>query len=582
MTLFVRIPPRILAMIGLVLAVLLLTPAARAEQGWTGDWHGTLAIPGGELRLLLTISQSDDGALAAELESLDQAPGQKIPVSPIAIADGRLTFSIPAIGARYEGHWQPDRQIFSGTFSQGGGLPLDFARGAGESRPVIEGLDGAWRGVVNRNGVDLRLIVRIATGPGGTIAAFDAPDMMAMGLPVTGLTREGRDVAFTVPASGASFQGILSGDGARIAGTWRLPGYPDTALAFARDAAPTGPRARPQLPQPPFPYRTEEARFDNPRAPGVTLAGTLTVPEGEGPFPAAILISGSGPQDRDETVFGHKPFAVLADHLTRAGIAVLRYDDRGAGQSTGSHAGATSADFATDADAAFSWLADRPEIDARGVGFVGHSEGGLIGPLAALDNDRVAFLVLMAGPGTDTATLMESQRRAIGVSVGMSAADLDRSEPIQRRYFAIAAGDLDETAAVAALEAALTGDALAGAGIPAAQRDGMVQRMRDPWFRFFARHDPASVLARMRMPVLAINGALDRQVPAAENLAGIRAATTGNPDVTIVELPGLNHMFQTARTGGIGEYADIEETMAPGAMETITDWINARFPAGGH
>lgn len=567
---------RLVSILAFVLAAL-LAPAAQAQapDNWAGDWHGTLATPTGGLRLILTIRAGADGALTGELESLDQAPGQKIPVAPIAIANGRLTFAIPPIGASYEGVWDAATDLFSGTFIQGARLPLDFARGAGAAQPVVAGLDGVWGGSVTRNGVDLRLILRINTGPLGTIALLDSPDMMAMGLAVSGLSRDGQNVRFSIPAGDSAFQGMLDGD--RMSGTWTRTGAPDARVMFTRrqGAAAPGPRARPQMPRPPFPYRAEQVAFANPRAPGVTLAGTLTLPQGRGPFPAAILISGSGPQDRDESVWSHKPFAVLADFLTRRGIAVLRYDDRGVGASTGTYSGATSADFATDANAAFAFLRARPEIDRRAIGLIGHSEGGMIGPLAAVDNRQVAFLVLMAGPGTATSGLMEAQRRAIAQSQGASAADLDQSEPIQRAVFAISAGDLNDADARAALRARLD-----AAGLPPAQRDAMIERVLDPWFRWFARYDPAPVLARIRVPVLALNGSLDRQVIAGPNLAGIRAALAGNRDVTVAELPGLNHLFQTARTGGVGEYADIEETMAPGAMATIADWIGARFPAG--
>jgi pimeloyl-ACP methyl ester carboxylesterase len=372
----------------------------------------------------------------------------------------------------------------------------------------------------------------------------------------------------------------LSDDGGRIDGIWTRAGYPDAPVNFVRaqPSAATQPRLRPQTPHPPFPYRSEEVHFANPRADAVTLAGTLTLPDGHGPFAAAILITGSGPQDRDETLLGHKPFAVLADYLTRHGVAVLRYDDRGVGGSTGPYAGATSAEFATDANAAFAYLRTRREIAPDAIGFVGHSEGGMIGPLAAMDNSQVVFLVLMAGPGTDIRSLMETQRRAIGQSMGVSNADLDRSAPIEAQLFAISASGLGEAEARAAAHAALTDAALTAAGIPVAQRDAMIDRVMDPWFRFFARYDPAPALRRIRVPVLAINGSLDRQVVPAANLAAIRAALAQDSDVTITELPGLNHLFQTAHSGGVGEYADIEETMAPAALATIADWINHRFP----
>lgn len=568
---------RLLALAALLLAVLVAAPAA-AQENWTGDWSGTLATPAGSLRLVVTINRGADGALAGELESPDQAPGRKIPIAELSIADGRMRFAVPMIAGTYDGTWQAEERRFSGIFSQGGArLPLDLAHGGAAARAAVDGLDGIWRGSVTRNGVALRLVLRVRTGPLGTAALLDSPDMMAYGIPVQELTREGSSIGFAVPASGARYRGTLAGDGGRIGGIWSLPGQPDAEVVFVRGEEGSARRARPQTPRPPFSYRSEEVRFENPAAPGVTLAGTLTFPAGAGPFPAAILISGSGPQDRDETLLGHKPFAVLADHLSRNGIAVLRYDDRGFAESTGTWSGATSADFATDANAAFAFLSGRPEIDRGAIGFVGHSEGGLIGPLAAADNAGVAYVVLLAGPGTTTAALIESQRRALGQSVGMTEADLDRTAPMQQRLFEIAASDRDRAAAEAAMRAALADTAPSGAGMPASARDTMIQRALDPWYRWFARYDPAPVLRRLRVPILALNGSLDRQVLAAENLAGIRAALAGNPDATVTELPGLNHLFQHGRTGGLGEYADIEETFAPTALETISAWISARF-----
>jgi pimeloyl-ACP methyl ester carboxylesterase len=568
---------RLLAIAALLVAALFAGPA-RAQENWAGDWNGTLVTPNGPLRLLLTIRQGAEGALTAELESLDQAPGRKIPVAAVAVANGRLTFAIPMIRATYEGVWQAGAGRFEGQFSQGAPLALAFERGAGAARPTIAGLDGVWQGSINRNGVDLRLILTVATNANGTTASLDSPDLLANGLPVMGLARDGGTVTFSVPASGVSYRATLAEDGARMNGIWSRPGSPDATVAFARRvAAAAAPRPRPQTPRPPFPYRAEEVAFDNPRAPGVRLAGTLTLPPGAGPFPAAILISGSGAQDRDETIWGHKPFAVLADHLTRQGIAVLRYDDRGVAASTGAQEGATSADFATDARAALAYLRTRREIDARAIGLVGHSEGGLIGPLAAVEDEGVAYLVLLAGPGTSTRTLMEAQRRAIGAAQGQTGAELDRSAALYDLLSAVSGSARSAAEAEAAMRAALTDEAMTAAALPLAQRDAVIRRYLSPWFRYFAAYDPAPVLARVRVPVLALNGSLDRQVIAAENLAGIRAATARNREVTVTELPGLNHLFQTAQTGALGEYADIEETMAPAALDAVSGWIRARF-----
>ena len=268
---------------------------------------------------------------------------------------------------------------------------------------------------------------------------------------------------------------------------------------------------------------------------------------------------------------------MLADHLTRQGIAVLRYDDRGFGESTGSHGTATSADFATDANAAVRYLATRPEIDRNAIGLIGHSEGGVIAPIAAVGNEDIDFVVLLAGPGTSTLQLIRSQRHLMGLSQGMSEEDLARTDQvIDRIATAVAASSGKEDAEDRVL-ALLTAEALETLGVPETRRDMVVQQFTSPWYRYFVQYEPAAFLSRIRVPVLALNGSLDVQVPAEENLAGITAALANNPDVTIRELEGLNHLFQTAQTGALGEYADIEETFSPVALETVARWIRARF-----
>ncbi len=553
-----------------------------AQEELVGPWHGVLDHPMGPLTLIVTIMEGEDGALRAELESPDQAPGRTVPVTTITAADHRLTFTVGRIGARFEGEWDESAQRWSGVFTQGAPFQLILERGLPAPRPVVEGLDGVWEGAVTRNGVDLRLVLRVSTSEYGTIVTFDSPDMNAVGLPVRGFTREAEAVELFVPASGAAYEGTLSDGDTRLVGTWKLPGRPDATVTFVRtrETSEREARERPQTPAEPFGYRSEEVTFDNPEFSDVRLAGTLTLPEGNGPFPGAILISGSGPQDRDETVWGHKPFAVLADHLTRQGIAVLRYDDRGFGASTGSHASATSADFATDANAAAAYLVSRPEIDRDAIGFVGHSEGGVIGPIAAVENDEIDFLVMLAGPGTNTLRLIRSQRHLMGLSQGMTDEELVRTDEVVDRIARAVAAASDGADAAARVRELLTAHALETLGVPESRRELVVQQYTTDWFRYFVRYDPAAFLSRVDVPVLALNGSLDVQVPADENLAGIRRALAHNRDVTVRELEGLNHLFQTAETGKLGEYADIPETFAPVALEIVADWINARFGSG--
>jgi pimeloyl-ACP methyl ester carboxylesterase len=569
----------------LVLAVLLgVFAAGRATaQGApdiAGAWSGAVALPTGDLTLVLYVQRGDDGALSAQIENFDQNPGNKAEITEITASGGTLDFKVAPISAHYQGTWDAAAQQWKGTLNQGQAMPLNFARGAPPPHPVVAGLDGVWEGSIERNGVKLRQVIRVRTIKQGTFALYDSPDQLAMGIPIPDLARDGQAVTLSVFRGLAKFAGTLSDDGKQLTGTWTAPNQPDVTMTFAhREFLASAPVLnRPQTPREPFPYRAEDVAFDNPAFADVHLAGTLTLPEGEGPFPAAIMITGSGGQDRDEAMLDHKPFAVIADHLTRHGIAVLRFDDRGVGQSKGNYAAATSADLATDANAAFAYLATRPEIRHDAIGMIGHSEGGMIGPIAMAANDKVAFFVSLAGPGTNLDQLMLSQRRLLTTQMGLSEEEIDRQEPIMAALFkAIRDAETPEAGFDAAM-AVMTPEAKTALGMPP-EMDGalVVRQVSGPWFQYFLRYDPVPNWSRINVPLLALNGSLDLQVPAEANLAAIRAATGGNPDVTIVELPGLNHLFQHAKTGSVGEYRDIQETFAPEALDLIGDWISQRF-----
>lgn len=569
---------RWVAVLAAFASMALAAPAvAGATPDPVGDWNGALATPAGSLTLIIHIAKDAKGALSATLESPDQGPGS-MPASEIALNGVHLTWKIAQIGASYSGDWDAAKNLWAGTFSQGSDMPLTLSRGLPPAKAVVQGLDGRWEGSIPLNGVNLRLVTRIVTGERGTAANLDSPDQLAYGIPISNLVRDGQSVSYDVAAVKGHFAGTLSSDGAKIEGTWTQPGI-SAPLTFTlnKDTARNGRPGRPQTPQPPFPYKAEEVAFDNPVQKGIHLGGTLTLPKGKGPFPAAVLITGSGAQDRDETMLGHKPFAVIADYLTRRGIAVLRFDDRGVGESTGKYADATSADLATDANAAADYLMARREIRHDAVGFIGHSEGGMIGPIAMASNPKIAFMIMMAGPGTALDKLMLSQRRLVGSQMGMSEAALNSAEPVMAAVFHAVAGGATPEAGREAARAVLTPAAMISLGAPGANPDVLLNQVTGPWYSYFLKYDPAPNLGRIKVPLLAMNGSLDRQVPPEANLAAIRAATAGNRDVTIVELPGLNHLFQTAKTGAVGEYADIQETVAPIALETMSDWLTKRF-----
>lgn len=449
------------------------------------------------------------------------------------------------------------------------------------AEPLVE----AWIGKLEMGGVEPVMQFRIVETPTGEpLVYFDSITEGRTGFRGT-WRREHQTLIFEIPAIKLSFTGTLNEGGTTARGTWRQAGreFPLTlekhALAYENRKVWEN---RPQRPRPPFPYDTEEVRFRN-AADDVTLAGTLTMPSGAGPHPAVVLISGSGPQDRDEFGWEHRPFLVLADHLTRHGIAVLRYDDRGTAQSTGKYAGATVEVFARDASAAVTFLRAHARIDARRVGLIGHSEGGLVAPIVANQRGDIASLVLMGATGVDGKVVLLSQAEAITRASNADESEVRLAMAINRAVTENAAQaapgeDLYDTVMRAVDQVIAT--------IPASQREavgqatrimikGEIGRLQDAWMRHFLNYDPAPALRRLDVPVLAIWGTRDLQVLPALNRPALERALAGNPRAAFVELEGLNHMFQAAATGSLAEYAEIDETINPAALSTITEWLTS-------
>jgi pimeloyl-ACP methyl ester carboxylesterase len=390
-------------------------------------------------------------------------------------------------------------------------------------------------------------------------------------LPISGVS-EGDAVTIQIPAVEAMFEGEV--DGTTMAGTWYQSGAEVPAVFELRDAPLI--LARPQEPTPPFPYEATNVRFDNG---DVSLAGTLVVPEGEGPFPAVVLTTGSGSQDRDETIVGHKPFLVLSDAFALAGIASLRFDDRGIGGSTGDPTGATTADLATDTAAAVGFLAADSRFDS--IGIVGHSEGGIIGPMVANDSELVDFVVLLAGPGLPGLDVLLRQTEDLMRVEGAPEADIAWQISWRREIMEVSASSAIDDEAAAAIRSIVT-DALENPpdgvteALDPSMTDQFVTAFTDPWMRFFLAYDPAPALEDLEIPVLALIGSLDVQVSAEENIPALNAALETNADATVFDLEGLNHLFQNAETGAVSEYARIEETFSPEAIDLITAWILER------
>ncbi|HWP68202.1 MAG TPA: alpha/beta fold hydrolase, partial [Rectinemataceae bacterium] len=331
----------------------------------------------------------------------------------------------------------------------------------------------------------------------------------------------------------------------------------------------------------PYPYKAIEVSFTNPAA-GIDLSGTLTLPEGRGPFPAVVLVTGSGAQNRDEEILGHKPFLVIADYLARRGIAALRYDDRGVGASKGVFATATTLDFAGDAEAAAACLVARPEIDAKRIGIAGHSEGAIVAAIAASRDPVVSFIVMLAGPGVRGDRLLLLQNAALARAAGADESFIEQANKINASLYAIAMRPGDSATLreeiISALMTLRGADAASSEAKKAGQeaQSGLVaDQLLSPWFRAFLSLDPAAYLAKVSIPVLAMNGSKDLQVPADDNLPAIGRAleSAGNRRYTLLKLDGLNHLFQHAGTGRPEEYGTITETFAPEALAAMGDWI---------
>lgn len=429
---------------------------------------------------------------------------------------------------------------------------------------------GDWYGTLDLGMTQLRMVLHIANDGDGYSSTFDSPDQNAHGIPMTSTEVDGNTVRVAADMLGMTFEGHLAGDSLR--GIFRQgPLRQDLSFTRRTTAAPE----RPQTPQPPFPYRSEEVSFGNPEA-GITLAGTLFVPDGDGPFPAAILISGSGAQNRDEELFGHKPFLVLADRLARAGIAVLRYDDRGTGASGGDYATAALSDFASDARSALTWLAGRPETDAARTGAIGHSEGGaIVYMLAGGGEPRPAFIVSMAGPGVRGDILLKEQRRLIAEAMGIDSAAVAENESLVAALTERIKTLTPEYVATHAAEIAgeLAPEPIRGDEAAMQAFTAQVAAAASPELLSLQAYDPAADLGSITCPVMVLSGSRDLQVPSRMALDPVREHAVRAADVTLRLYDGLNHLFQHCTTGLPTEYGAIEETMSEEVAADIADWI---------
>ena len=406
---------------------------------------------------------------------------------------------------------------------------------------------------------------------GQLVGALDSLDQQVSGLPATGMELKEAAFHFEIPSVAGTFDGTLNPAKNKLIGNWSQTGA-DSKIEFVRSDQPFELR-RPQTPSKPYPYREEEISFSNAAA-GVTLAGTLTLPKGAGPFPAALLIAGSGPNDRDEALANHRPFLVLADHLTRKGIAVLRYDKRGIGKSTGSADQATTVDLAADAQAALTYMKSRKEINPAKIALIGHSEGAMIAPLVAAQSKDAAWVVLLAAPATVGEATFLNQSELIGKAADLTDEQLEASLNFDQVAYDLVRTEKDSATLREKLKGLVKETGL-DAAMPPVLLETQLRMMESPWFRFFLDYDPLPNLKSLQVPVLALYGQKDLQVPAKANLPLLKQALqdAGNKDADVRELPDLNHLFQHAYSGTPTEYAAIEETFSPDALQIISGWL---------
>jgi pimeloyl-ACP methyl ester carboxylesterase len=552
------------------------TPAPAVE----GTYTGTLQAGEAQLHLVLHISRNSRGALHASLDSLDQAVFA-IEATSVSLNSGTLKLDVASVSAHYEGKVSLDRKTINGNWSQGdASLPLVFHREPPSHKPgdAHFPVEGLWQSALETHGMRLRFQLHVShDSKGELIAALDSLDQLVSGLPANHVTLTESAFHLEIPALASAYDGTLNETKNAIAGVWSQPELKEK-LDFKRSDQPLE-LLRPQNPSKPYPYREEDVTFQNPAA-NVTLAGTLTLPKGPGPFPAALLIAGSGPHDRDESLANHKPFLVLSDFLTRKGIAVLRYDKRGIGQSTGFADKATTMDLTSDAESALAYLKSRKDIDQGRIGLIGHSEGAMIAPSIAARAQDIPWVILLAAPATNGEDTLLNQSELIARTGGLSDTEVATSLNFDKEAYSLVRKEKDPEVLIGKLQALVKQSGL-DTQLPAAALEPQLRMMTSPWFHYFLDYDPLPNLRNLKCPVLALYGEKDLQVPPKINLPLLQKALAGagNTQADTRQLPELNHLFQHAFSGSPAEYPAIEETFSPEALQIIADWLLPRTKA---
>ncbi len=431
-----------------------------------------------------------------------------------------------------------------------------------------QNIEGPWNSTLEYSGTTLEFQIDISKVDTGYLVSMSVPKQSPQAFDASTVIYEDSSLFFEIAVMGVKYDGKVINE-KLIEGTYYQSGR-EIEMNLTPGAVTLN---RPQDPKKPYPYREEEIAFKNAKA-EITLRGTMTLPKDDSNrYPAVILISGSGPEDRNEQIFGHKPFLVIADHLTRNGIAVLRYDERGVGESEGVYDGSTTYDLKEDVMAGIEYLRSRDDIDLDAIGIIGHSEGGVIGPMIAAEDPTIQFVVMLAGPAMKMNELMLLQKELIERKMGIDEPMIATGQKtMSEAYDIIIATEPGDTTLDSKLRAHF--DQAYNGAVKEEQIDQIVQQIGNPWMATFLRIDPMDYLPNVKCPVLALNGDKDLQVPA-ENLAYLKdiLRQNGNKKVKIITMNDVNHLFQTCETGLPGEYAQIDETFSPLALNIMSEWI---------
>jgi pimeloyl-ACP methyl ester carboxylesterase len=573
---------RIILQLAVLVVVPLTTVTSVGQDKKSQTWYGVLHAGATQLRLQMEFVPDDSGKLSGKMISLDQGNAE-IRCDSVRLDDHELFFELKSVGAKFTGKLNESKDQATGTFEQLG-AKMPFTLKKVDRIPTQKHLQ-TWTGLMRAGQKDFDFQFRVFESDDGQSALLDSFSENLFGISCKWRVDD-KKVTVEVPiaAAPATFTGNLDDDEQQITGTWKQ-GIAKLPLVLTAVPLPETRKTefkRTQMPKPPFDYDVEEVSFKN-IVDALSLSGTLTHPKGNGPFAAIILISGSGPQDRDETLMGHKPFLVIADHLTRNGFAVLRYDDRGIGKSTGDFASTTTAGFANDAEAAFEFLKSDKRIAADKIVLCGHSEGGIIAPMIASRRDDVGGCILLAGTGVTGRQISVNQSRLISKAAGLPEHLIAANETMLRRLYERQeqGGEFDATF-VSKLADEINQQ------LPESMResydakmpiDATIGTIQTDWFKFFGSYDPAPALAKTKCPVLVMIGKNDVQVDPLLNLPPIEKALRQgkNPDFELHTLDKLNHLFQTSETGSLQEYSRIEETIAKPALDLITNWLRVRY-----